>query len=286
MTIPRIAVAGALALVLFALWAWALQQGNAGGTNPARGNESRDATLERQIAELRTALDDAQAERHKLSAEVDRLRAELDWLAPPAGLSEEEEVAFFDPELPESERPESQGFETGKQGQPSSTGIFDEALLLAQGMSTGDVLRLREIFESSQMDELYLRDRATREGWYQKPRFHRALERVRNQLREGLSEQDYDRMLYATGTDNRVVLTHLLHGSPALDAGLRDGDIVQSYNGRRIFQPRDLQRATRTSKSGDMIPIVIERDGEIQRYFVRAGPIGVQLNGGTAHPMN
>ena len=101
---------------------------------------------------------------------------------------------------------------------------------------------------------------------------------MQNRFRDSLSDDDYDRMLYATGEKNRVVLAHLLHGSPAMDAGLRDGDVVLSYNDVRIFQPRDLQRATTTSAPAQLTPMLVLRDGEEIRVFLPAGPIGVQLD--------
>ena len=53
------------------------------------------------------------------------------------------------------------------------------------------------------------------------------------------NDDEYDRMLYASGKQNRVVLSHVLHGSPAQNAGLETGDVVLSYDDVRIFTDDD-----------------------------------------------
>ena len=273
MTVPRIAAIAALALVLSALMAWALQRTDVGETIAPHSEEGRNAALEREIVALRAELAAARAERLALSAEVERLRAELDGLAPAEGLPEEELVVASEPDLSETQEPD-----TEEQEKAPDTPVFDESLLLAEGMSASEALRLREKFESLQMEELYLRDLATREGWVKKGRFYRSLEKVRDEFRNSMSDDDFDRLLYAAGRNNRVVLTHVLNDSPAEDAGLMDGDVVMSYDDARIFMPRDLQRATPATRSGELTPMIVLRDGELIRVFLPGGPIGAQLS--------
>jgi len=226
MTPSKIALIAGLPLALSVLFAWSLAQSNREGTIDPHPDEARHAALEKQVAILRAEFDDAHSERRALAEEIQVLRAELDLRAPQAPLPEDESIAASGPDSPESE--------TQEHGEKPETGVFDAAALLALGIPEVEVARLLESFETSQMEELYLRDTATREDWIRSKRFRNELEEVRNRLRNGLSDDDFDHMLYASGQKNRVVVTHVLHDSPALEAGLQKGDVVLRYNDTRI----------------------------------------------------
>jgi len=271
MTLSRIAPIAGLVLALTAVWVWTLQPNNTGETSAALSDPDQVAAFEQQITRLRTELADARTERRALFEELEGLRAELETLALPEGMGEGDDfaVSATDPSDPSESTQENQP-------QPQGTGVFDETSLLLLGFSQSEVSRLRESFEASQLEELYLRDRATREGWVQKPRFMLEMGQVKNRFRDSMSDDEFDRMLYASGKENRVVLAHVLHDSPAQNAGLEDGDVVISYNDLRIFKPGELKRATTTSPPGQT-PIIVERNGAPLRLFLPAGPLGAQL---------
>jgi len=282
MTPSRIAAIAALALGLTTVWAGSLTQSESEQTIADISDfpgEGRYAALEEQFTKLRSELDNARSERHALAEEIVNLRAELDSLSAAQAPANDEPIAAADPDPPEP--PES---ETPKQDKTPVAGVFDVAALLELGLAEAEVARLLESYESSQMEELYLRDTATREDWIKTKRFRDELQEVQNRLRDSMSDDDFDRMLYASGKKNRVILTHVIQDSPAKDAGLQKGDFVLSYNDVRIFKSVELQRATTLSTS-NQTPMIILRGGEQLRVFLPAGPLGVQLGNETVAPL-
>lgn len=154
---------------------------------------------------------------------------------------------------------------------------FDPGLLLDLEMDAEDVTRVRRHFDANQLEILFLRDRATREGWMRQPRFANEMQTLNGSLREELGDADYDALLWATGRPNRVELSALLGGSPAIDAGLEDGDIVLRYDDLEIFHATALQQATRSGESGSSVTIDVLRGGEEMRVYLPRGPLGAQL---------
>lgn len=234
---------------------------------PAPTPESRPGSgvqepgsLSAEVAALRAALNEEREARRALAGEVQGLREELEQLAviPPV-----------DEPPPEEEPPRPHPHEARL--------LFDEPGLLAQGVPAEVATRLRKRFDESRMDELYLRDEAARDGWLRTPRYREELRDLRVGLREEIGDEDYDLMLYATGQNNRVVVREVLQGSPALRAGFRAGDIVYSYDGRRIFDRSELMTATTEGKAGATVAIDLLRDGELQRVYLPQGPIGISM---------
>lgn len=154
---------------------------------------------------------------------------------------------------------------------------FDAQQLLDQGMAEGDVARLRATFDTYEMERIELQHQAEREGWLNKPRFWNEMVRFQLGLREEIGDESYDLMLYATGRKNRVVMGELLGGSPAEQYGFEAGDVVVSYDGKRIFHGPELRRATAQGERGDWVTIDVLRGGEVVRVRARRGPLGVKL---------
>jgi hypothetical protein len=154
---------------------------------------------------------------------------------------------------------------------------FDERQLIENGFDERHAAWLRERFETLQMDELYLRDQATREGWRHKPRFGRKLRQLQNDARADLGDEDYDQLLYAAGRNNRVVLNDVLASSPAADAGIEAGDLLVRYDGHMIFGVRDLLAGTASGELGTQVAIDVERNGAVLRFFVERGPLGAKI---------
>ena len=72
-------------------------------------------------------------------------------------------------------------------------------------------------------------------------------------------------------------VTHVVDGSPADEAGIREGDIIVEFDGRVIRGPVGLTRRIHDSSPGDHTAIVVVRDGR-RSYAVRetglAAPLG------------
>jgi hypothetical protein len=225
---------------------------------PTASNPSLDP-LRLDLAALSGALEAEREAREALEQEVDWLREELARLeVKPTGTGRPTDRASLTPSTA---------------GAPT----FDDDRLLAQNLERDRVEELRERYDANRLDELYLRDQAAREGWIRTPRYREELRDLRMGLREDLGEENYDYLLYAVGKDNRLVVGDVLKSSAAERAGLEPGDIVQRYDGQRIFDRNELRTATIQGKAGSTVAVDVERDGALQRFYLPRGPLGVTL---------
>lgn len=154
---------------------------------------------------------------------------------------------------------------------------FDPGRLIEVDMDPDDIARIRRHFDAHQLEILFLRDQATREGWMHQPRFANEMRSLTLGLREEIGDADYDALLFATGHPNRVELSALLGGSPAVEAGLEDGDIVLRYDDQEIFHAQGLVRATRSGEAGSTVAMDVLRGDRELRVYVPRGPLGAKL---------
>jgi hypothetical protein len=228
--------------------------------SPAVGSSAAGSTAD---AELWAILEEEREARQRLEDEVAALRAEVDALA--RGGTEAnpgERAATLAPE--------------GGSGRP----WFDEKGLLNAGVDPVEAQELRERFEEIELARLYLRDRAAREGWSGSSRYReesRALDARFERFREDLGPAAYDRLLFAIGRPNRARVQDLLERAPAREAGMKAGDVILSYDDRRIFTIAELRQATTEGQSGARVEVRVERDGETIRLYVPRGPLGARL---------
>ncbi len=61
--------------------------------------------------------------------------------------------------------------------------------------------------------------------------------------------------------DNGVAVTEVQSGSPAADAGLKQGDVITAIDGTKVTTPLALRNAVQQHSSGDEITITYTRDG-------------------------
>ncbi|HXK21933.1 MAG TPA: PDZ domain-containing protein [Myxococcota bacterium] len=170
----------------------------------------------------------------------------------------------------------------GAQPQPGKG--FDERALVARGYTEEEARRLRERFDAYQLDELYLDNRAQREGWRQDPRFLQESRHLAEVLQAELGDRDFDALLYGAGRNNRVKVVGVLPQSVAARSGLEDGDEVVSYDGQRIFEARALMHATTEGTADQQTEMIVRRDGQEQRIVVPRGPIGIRLQAARVPP--
>lgn len=246
----------------------ALACGPGGGEPPPTAPSALETDLEAaglEVATLRQALAEERAEREALEAEVERLRQELD------------ELAWRD-EAPEpGEQPE------GAEGRAERP-WFDAEALARHSVAPAELERVREAFDASELALLQLEDQARREGWYGEPRYGERLRDMRLALRAELGDDRFDLLLFATGRDNRVVVTDLLEGSPAQLAGIQPGDEILSYAERRVFRGMELKRATTVGTAGERVEIELLRDGSRVRVWIPRGPLGIRMRQASRPP--
>jgi hypothetical protein len=139
-----------------------------------------------------------------------------------------------------------------------------------------------------ELDQLDLRDQAVREGWFATDRYREELQRLRDQrpdMRAELGDEAYDRYLFAAGEENRVQISSVIPGSAADGAGLMPGDLIETYDGARIFNLPDLRGATADGERGELVGITIRRaDGSTVEAWVPRGPLGIHLDLARARP--
>jgi len=68
-----------------------------------------------------------------------------------------------------------------------------------------------------------------------------------------------------------VVVAGLTAHSPAEDSGIRQGDIIQKVDSKPVSKGKDVQIVVRSHKPGDILPLLIFRDGQIKSINVKIG---------------
>ncbi len=162
---------------------------------------------------------------------------------------------------------------------------FDEQALRELDMAPSEITRLHERFDAFEMERLELIDRATREGWVRKPRFRQANQEHRWALQYELGNDVYDRLLYAVGQNNRVVVLDVLSFSPAEEVGILEGDEILRYDGERLFKASELVRATTEGRKGESIVVELLRNGQPLRIYLPRGPLGIRLRAERRPPL-
>jgi hypothetical protein len=231
---------------------------DAGAPPPATGEAAQRG--------LRESLSREIARSAALGAELEELRRQLEAAAAAAG-------------DPDSEHGTAESVATDGEG-ASAEGAIDESVLLAAGFEPREVADVRQRLEEIELERLFVRDQASREGWLQTQRFWDEAVRLSRQqleLRDEYGDDAYDWILYAMGSDNRVVANGVIQDSPAFQVGLEAGDVIVAYGGQRILSSHELQRVVLEGRPGDHVALDIERNGEPMRFYFAVGPIGIRL---------
>jgi hypothetical protein len=166
-------------------------------------------------------------------------------------------------------------------------GWINTQALIDAGVDEYQANKIRDTYENVEMQKLYLRDRAVREGWIGDEKYRNQVNQLDSQvtaLRDQLNEKEYDAFLYATGRPNRVVIESTLSTSPARDAGIKPGDNIVRYNSTPIYTWTDLRDATTQCQTDATVEVELDRNGQHQRVYVPCGPLGVRLDNTSVPP--
>ncbi len=159
---------------------------------------------------------------------------------------------------------------------PFTRGIQPEALA-ELGASEAEAVLLQERWNQWELDRLYAQNQASREDYADTPRYRDEVRDLRDNLQHDIGDEDFDRLLYAAGQGNRVVVHGVIPESPAAAAGLESGDIVISYGGKRVYNPIELKQLTAEGRVGQRTAIEVDRGGTSIRYYLPRGPMGLQM---------
>ncbi|MEE8059438.1 MAG: PDZ domain-containing protein [Pseudomonadales bacterium] len=154
---------------------------------------------------------------------------------------------------------------------------FDEKLLLVLGINSSDVQDLKERFDQTALEKLYLHNQANRAGRGNRGELLKAIRKLDRSLQQELGDQEYDRLLYATGQNNRVTILDILTNSPAAIADIQKGDIILSYGGEKIYSPSELYKSTTKGSVGELVAIEILRGDEYLVTYLPRGPLGTRF---------
>lgn len=156
----------------------------------------------------------------------------------------------------------------------------NKKILLGMGISEESASRIQRLAEKKEMEQLYLRNTAVREGWFGTEKYFektRELDLSSNIYRDQLGDEKYDQFLYESQLTNRIKIQSVLSESPAEAAGLQADDYILSYGNQRVFNWSDLTYLTANGENGENVPIEIQRNGQIFQYFIPRGPLGIRL---------
>ncbi len=95
-------------------------------------------------------------------------------------------------------------------------------------------------------------------------------------LRAEIGDTEYESYLAANNRPTSVGISSVMASSPGERAGLRAGDEIVAYDGRRVFSSSELIQHTMAGGEGNVV-VDLMRDGAPIQIVVPRGPIGVEI---------
>ena len=152
--------------------------------------------------------------------------------------------------------------------------------LIAAGIPAEQAAWIQARLDEYDLKQLYLQDRASREGWLKTPRYYKERREYQDafqELRPEIGDEAYDRILYTLGRTNRVVVRDIMQNSPGEQYGLRANDRIIEYDGRRVFTSQELTSLIAEGTAGEQVLVRVQREGKPFDFYLPRGPIGVRL---------
>ena len=102
---------------------------------------------------------------------------------------------------------------------------------------------------------------------------------IEQTLRKELGDAEYESYLKASGRPTDVRVMEVLATSAAERSGLKAGDEIVSYNGKRVFDSRELNTLSTQGAAGGSVTVEVKRNGQTVQLSVPVGPLGVNSGG-------
>jgi hypothetical protein len=230
---------------------------------PPASSFDQSLPLEERIRALEQAVSDERYVRQLLQEELFVLTAEMESLAASrrSGPVADQSAAFESPDA----APSAARWRTGADARA--------ARLVEAGFAPGQAEWILQRESQLQMEALQARYDAERTG--DPIDFFQSRNAASDALRDELGDAEYERYLAAAGRPTSIAVSAVLDSSPAQRAGLRPGDEITSYDGKRIFSMSDLTRQTMEGQPGEQVVVDVLRDGVSMQMVVPRGPIGI-----------
>jgi len=176
---------------------------------------------------------------------------------------------------------ETETIEESEHPAPAQTFRASVEALVETGIPTEQAALIQARLDEFDLKQLYIKDRASREGWLNTARYRKEQRQAQTEYRELRSEigdDAYDRMLYALGQGNRVVVRDIMQNSSAEQYGLQANDRVYEYDGQRVFTSQELNDlVTQGGDAGALVLVRVQRDEQQLDFYLPRGPIGIRL---------
>ena len=234
---------------------------------PARAHESGTMTfdpsapVEDRIRALEQAVADEREARQLLQDEVFFLTRELDQM-----MTAPQDVVVDDATAAAAEARRNR-YSRRASGEQRVEGLIDA------GFEPGLAQWIVQRESALQMEALRSRYEAQRSA--ESVMYYDSRMSASNALRDELGEAQYERYLAATGQPTRITISNVIESSPAHSAGLRPGDEILNYDGKRVYGMTDLMQQAIQGEPGQNVVVDIVRDGVHMQVVMPRGPLGV-----------
>jgi hypothetical protein len=163
---------------------------------------------------------------------------------------------------------------------PAQTFRTSIEALIATGIPAEQAALIQARLDEYDLKQLYMKDRASREGWLKTSRYIKEQRQAQNayrELRPEIGDEAYDRMLYALGRVNRVAVRDIMQNSTAEQYGLRVNDRIIEYDSQRVFTSQELNALVTQGIAGALVLVRVQRDEQQIDFYLPSGPIGIRL---------
>ncbi|MFT5135635.1 MAG: hypothetical protein ACI9XU_000136 [Arenicella sp.] len=147
--------------------------------------------------------------------------------------------------------------------------------LINTGLSEDEAAYILRTESDATLAQLNSRYQSQREAFERSEPQDRPSLAKTNPLRAKLGDDYYENYLKANGFPTTARISSVIESSPGYNAGLKAGDRITSYAGKRVFNLNDVANLTFQGNPGESVLLEIVRNGEALQLTIPRGPIGV-----------